>query len=191
MYAAAPRLKHHRATTALAIAWLLAATGGFAPQPVAAQNGACPTIENDAERLACYDRALRPAPPATPTQSVPAVRRAQPDPAPATTAVAPQPEPRAPRQVRESTAPAAPAAPVAGTPEDLGIVPIVVVDVRALPNRGATFTTDSGEIWIQTDSRDARLPDAPFDAQIKPGAMSSYFLVPKNGGRAVRVRRGP
>jgi hypothetical protein len=65
------------------------------------------------------------------------------------------------------------------------------VGVRALPNRGATFTTDSGDIWVQTDSRDGRLPDAPFDAEIKPGAMSSFFLVPKDSGRAVRVRRGP
>jgi hypothetical protein len=68
-------------------------------------------------------------------------------------------------------------------------VPIVVVNVRALPGRGATFTTQSGEIWVQTDSRQNVLPDTPFDAEIKPGAMSSHFLVPKGTTRAIRVRR--
>jgi hypothetical protein len=43
---------------------------------------------------------------------------------------------------------------------------------------------------VQTDaSRIVGFPDTPFDAELKPGAMSSTFLVPKNGGRAVRVRR--
>jgi hypothetical protein len=56
--------------------------------------------------------------------------------------------------------------------------------------RGATFTTDSGEIWVQTDSRQVNLPDPPFDAEIKPGAMGSNFLVPKDSARAIRVRRG-
>jgi hypothetical protein len=77
---------------------------------------------------------------------------------------------------------------VAGTQADDEIVPIVVIRLRALPGRETTFTTESGESWVQTDSQRVSLPDVPFDAQIKRGAMSSYFLVPKNGGRAVRVR---
>jgi hypothetical protein len=43
----------------------LVASSTLAPHYAAAQSAApCPTIENDAERLACYDRALRPNPPA-------------------------------------------------------------------------------------------------------------------------------
>jgi len=125
----------------------------------------CTAIDNDAARLACYDRALRPTPPAAVA------------PAPAEPAAAPPP--RA-------------AAPVAGAARDEGIVPIVVVGIRALPGREATFTTEDGTRWVQTDSqRLVSLPDTPFDAEIKPGTMGSSFLVPKERGRAIRVRPVP
>jgi hypothetical protein len=58
-----------------------------------------------------------------------------------------------------------------------------------LPGREANFTAEDGTVWIQTDSqRLTGMPDTPFDAELKPGAMGSYFLVPKEKGRAVRVR---
>jgi hypothetical protein len=130
----------------------------------------CTAIADDAERLACYDKALRPA-------------AASPD------------ERRQERRVRESAAPApaaappAPAAPRADGPADEGIVPVVVVGMRALPGREATFTTEDGVAWVQTDSqRLVGLPATPFTAEIRPGAMGSYFLVPTERGRAVRVR---
>jgi len=134
---------------------VVAAVGSFDVQPATAQsNAACPTIANDAERLACYDRALRPTPPA----------------APAATAAPPTPRPM----------------PV--TPEPV-TVPVVVAEVRQLEGRSATFTLENGEVWVQSDSRRVNLPDAPFDAEIKPGAMSSHFLVAKSGGSGIRVRR--
>jgi hypothetical protein len=144
----------------------------------------CTAIADDAERLACYDKALRPAAPA------PAPRAAAPEPA-APVAARPD-ERRQERRVRESAAPApaaAPAAPRAGASADEAIVPIIVVGVRALPGREATFTTEDGVAWVQTDSQQLiGLPDAPFAAEIKRGAMGSYFLVPTERGRAVRVR---
>ena len=70
------------------------------------------------------------------------------------------------------------------------VVSIVVVGVRTLPGRETTFTAQDGTAWVQTDSqRIAGLPKTPFDAEIKPGAMGSTFLLPKGHGRAVRVRR--
>ena len=58
-----------------------------------------------------------------------------------------------------------------------------------LPGREANFTAQDGSIWVQTDSqRLTGIPDPPFDAELKPGAMGSYFLVPKEQGRAIRVR---
>jgi hypothetical protein len=69
-------------------------------------------------------------------------------------------------------------------------VPIVIVGVRTLQGRETTFTTDDGVSWVQTDSqRLFGLPEAPFDAELKPGAMGSYFLVPKDRARAIRVRQ--
>jgi hypothetical protein len=68
-------------------------------------------------------------------------------------------------------------------------VPIVVVSVRSLPGRETSFTTKDGATWVQTDSqRIYGLPDTPFDAELKPGAVGSTFLVPKTGGRAIRVK---
>ncbi len=119
----------------------------------------CAAIENDADRLACYDEALRPAAPAPSAAPAPAAARA------------------------------APAAPRAGAPADDRSVPIVVVAMRALPGREATFTTEDGAAWVQIDNqRLAGFPATPFAAEIRPGSMGSNFLVPKERGRAIRVR---
>lgn len=176
-------------TSAVALAVLLSVAGSFGAAPALAQGSVpCTAIVNDTERLACYDRALRGTSPAT----APA-----PSAAPAATGAAAEPgERQNERSVRDAAAPAAPAAPVARAPaassrfETPAIVPIVVVGIRALPGRGATFTTEDGQIWVQTDSQSNNFPDVPFAAEIKPGAMGSSFLVPKDRGRAVRVRRG-
>jgi hypothetical protein len=187
-----------RTFAALCVLAIVLGAGG-APEALA-QGGPCTAIEDDAERLACYDRALRPAPAASPAPAP----RAAPTPAPAPPAAASAPVPdagdsRRERRVRESTAAPAPApaparaappAPAAGAPADEAIVPIVVVGMRALPGRETTFTTNDGAMWVQTDSqRLVSMPDTPFNAEIRPGAMGSYFLVPSDRGRAIRVRR--
>lgn len=148
----------------------LAAIASCTGMTAFAQSGAsCTAIANDTERLACYDRALRPAAPEP---------AAGPD------------DRRQERRVRESAVPPAPATARTGAPPDETIVPIVVVGIRALPGREATFTTEDGVAWVQTDSqRLVGLPDTPFAAEIRPGTMGSYFLVPTERGRAVRVRR--
>jgi hypothetical protein len=182
---------------------LAALTAPLPWQPAAAQAAVpCTAIESNEERLACYDRALRAASPApasqtppvpaaqTPGAQAPAAQSAAESAAAAPSAIAEQP----PRNIRESTAPTAPAAPeaaAAGRTEDDDdrIVPIVIVGVRTLPGRETTFTAEDGGIWVQTDSqRVVGLPDTPFEAEIKPGAIGSSFLVPKERGRAIRVR---
>ena len=68
-------------------------------------------------------------------------------------------------------------------------MPIVIVGIRALPGREATFTAEDGSRWVQTDSQRVSVPETPFAAEIRPGAMGSFFLVPTERGRGVRVRR--
>ena len=211
------------------------ACAALQPRPATAQQP-CTAIQNDAERLACYDRALRPAPAPASTARAPAAaapaaaapppsvateeresrreRRAReaaaaanaapaapaPRTAPAAPAgpaavdpIAPAPSP-APRVA--TAAPEAPAAPLAtrargaaSTKEAApAIVPIVIVEIRALPGRAATFISDKGEAWVQTDNQHSQYPQTPFKASIEPGAMSSLFLVPAERGRAIRVR---
>jgi len=162
-----------RAGHGLAVLLAIAAVGSFDLQPVAAQSdAACTTIANDAERLTCYDRALRPAQPAQPAAPTatpaPAVAAGAAVAATAAASPSPRPMPVAPEPVTEL---------------------VVVAGVRQLEGRGATFTLDSGEVWVQSDSRRVNLPDTPFGAEIRPGSMDSRFLVP-NGRRAgIRVRR--
>ena len=181
MRSAAPRERRDHDTSlpgtgAVAVVVLLAAlTAELPSHDAAAQDPPCTAIANDAERLACYDRALRassPAP-AAPAPTAPSAPAAQTPAAPTTATPAPQ-----------STQ-----APATQTKRDEGVVPIVVVGVRTLQGRETTFTAKDGGVWVQTDSqRIVGLPDTPFDAELKPGAMGSQFLVPKGGARAIRVR---
>jgi hypothetical protein len=180
-----------KGAAALCSALLLTALTAVPSHSATAQGAVpCTAIEDDAERLACYDRALRAAPPPAtqaPSRSSPPTTAA---PSPAASPSAAQA--RSERRVRESaapTAPAAPAAPVAGGDDDGQIIPIVVVSLRALPGRETTFTTNDGTSWVQTDSqRLVGLPETPFEAEIKPGAIGSYFLVAEGRARAIRVR---
>lgn len=167
-----------------------------------AQGGVpCTALDDDAERLACYDRALRGTPASAPPAAAPT---AAPTPAPAPpsaeatapAAAASEVAARQPREIRGSTAPSAPPAPVASAAPAAGssdpqnqIIPIIIVGTRALPGRETTFLLADGTSWVQTDSQRVNgLPEPPFDAELKPGAIGSYFLVPKERGRAIRVR---
>ena len=70
-------------------------------------------------------------------------------------------------------------------------MPIVVVNVRQLAGRNdKVFTTDLGAVWVQTDNVRFNYPEPPFEAQIKPGVMGSFFLVTNDRNRAIRVKRG-
>lgn len=51
------------------------------------------------------------------------------------------------------------------------------------------ITTADGQVWRQTDQARARMPEVPFDAEIRSGASGSFFIQASSGGRAVRVRR--
>jgi hypothetical protein len=178
------------------------------PASFAAAQGACTEIESDAERLACYDRALRPARPAQPgTAPAQPAAPVQPDaaapvplaaPAAAAQQAAPQPaaEPApAPvagqqpaREPRSAAAPAAPTAPSATSIPASFAGHVVVVATREAQGRAIVFTTEDGDVWVQTDAQRTYLPDLPFPAEIKDGLAGSYFIVPERG-RAVRVRR--
>ena len=171
---------------ALAAIALAAGAAVHAPYAVAQSQNAqrCTAIDNDAERLTCYDRALRPA--------------AAANPAPSKTIATENRATRPERAVRESTASAPPAPPAAATArrpaataqeESADVVPIVIVQIRALPGRAATFVTDTGDTWVQTDTQRV-LPSVPFKASIKAGSVGSSFLVPEDYARSFRVRHG-
>jgi hypothetical protein len=200
---------------AVAVGTLVSSAALLAPHRALAQDSArpCTEIENDTERLACYDRALRPArapaPAAAPTSAAaPQAPLAQ-APAPAApAAAAPAPAPAAaapavvagaavasgaatppPTAAAPATAAAAPAPAQSSPPE---IMPIVVVNVRQLAGRNdKVFTTDLGAVWVQTDNVRVTYPEPPFEAQIKAGMMGSFFFTVDDRHRSVRVKRSP
>lgn len=145
--------------------YFVAAIVSFGASAAFGQAMPCPDIENDAERLACYDRAAT---------------------APASAAVAAAPAPSstvAPPVAASTSAPA----PASAAKDE--VVTIVITGVRTVQGRSTTFTAADGTVWAQNDSQTLRnLPETPFDAELKPGAMGSRFLVPKGSGRSIRVR---
>lgn len=185
-------------TGTFATALLIAALTAALPPAVQAQGGVpCTAIENDAERLACYDRALRaPAPAAAPAAQSPAQTAAPPPAvtapaasAPAVPAPATAPAARATTPTAQSASPPSAAAPATETAADGRVGTATIVGVSSPQGRPATFTASDGTTWVQTDSqRVLGLPATPFPAEIKAGSMSSYFLVPEGRGRAIRVR---
>jgi hypothetical protein len=147
---------------------------------------ACAQIQDDTDRLDCYDGVFRRA--EDRAAATPATREQQRASRPIEGAVRTAPRPTA--TPTPQTADAASNAPAAGARAEPERIPIVVVALRETRGRNIVFTTDDGNVWIQTDGRSNYYPNVPFQAALRPGAMSSYFLVPNERGRAVRVRRG-
>jgi hypothetical protein len=157
---------------------------------------ACATIGDDEDRLGCYDRTLRrtttAAASSSPESAEPragavasATRPAEA--ARGSTDEVPQVQIRAPAAAAATRAPAtgSPGGGAAASEERL----VTVVEVRSGAPNAALFVMDDGSIWRQTDSRRFMPLDVPFAAQIRPGALGSFFLVPTERGRAVRVRQ--
>lgn len=200
---------------------LIVAAVGLSPVVTRAQEPggavACPTIENDHDRLACYDRAMRgavhtPEPAAAPaattttapanTGSVAAAAAATAVVAPAAGAAAPAPTATATPSSTISTSPHNARNTHAGTPGQppapptfdpvtgapTGIIPIVVLSTRSRPGLGTEFTTDKGGVWVQTESKTLNLPSAPFNAELQPGSFGSTFLVVPDRKLGIRVR---
>ena len=64
---------------------------------------------------------------------------------------------------------------------------VVIVAVRQRQGRNTLFTTEQGQTWVQVDFEQNYFPPPPFSAEIRPGRLGSFFLVPARG-TAVRVR---
>jgi hypothetical protein len=158
--------KRNRAAGFLLVAALTAATCCEAVTQ-AQDESSCAQIARPADRLACYDRAL------PPTQTPPAVS--------------------GDRDANEKSTPVTrPAAGLAATEtesEQGDAVSVVVVGMRKYPGRSATFTTDKGDVWVQIGGEGLYLPKVPFDAELKPASMGTYFLRPNEYGWRVHVRR--
>jgi len=74
-------------------------------------------------------------------------------------------------------------------PKEAKAVQVTVTSVRKSLTNKFIFETENGQLWLQTDQRTLRFGDVPFEAEIRPASMGSFFLRPLSGGASVRVRR--
>jgi hypothetical protein len=74
-------------------------------------------------------------------------------------------------------------------PKETNAVQVTVTSVRKNLTNRFIFETENGQVWLQTDQRTVRYGDVPFQAEIRPASMGSFFLRPVAGGASVRVRR--
>jgi len=64
---------------------------------------------------------------------------------------------------------------------------VTIVEVQKAASRIHYFRTADGTVWKQTSASNWNL-DVPFQATIKAGVFSSFFLVAE-GGKSTRVKR--
>ena len=74
-------------------------------------------------------------------------------------------------------------------PEPLDSINAIVVAVNSNAYGKLLFTTESGQVWRQTDTNKRRYRQIPFEAEIRRGAAGSFFLRPLTGGPSIRVKR--
>ncbi len=74
-------------------------------------------------------------------------------------------------------------------PKEIDTIQVTVTSVRKNLTNRFIFETEDAQVWLQTDQRTARYGDTPFNAEIRPASMGSFFLKPASGGVSIRVRR--
>lgn len=192
----------------VALIWLigLALLGplGASAQPGGSELSAvlaCADIEREILRLECYDEAVAalPGPASQPGSRAPERPGAAPRPvapiaAESAAPDAPAAEDTAAPIIAERTLPGpAPSSAVApeSSREPDGRArerQVTIVEVRTgIPGR-AVFVTEGGEEFVQTSGQSRMyLPQVPFQANLRPGAVGGMFLTPEESRNRIRV----
>jgi len=163
----------------------------------------CASIDDDGQRLSCYDQILRPDKMTDRTEL------------PATAENSDKPESVTPSQVQAEVVEDRPVAieefglkekkpeevvevkPAAveefglkqKQPRETVTITVTVNGIRKNLTDRFVYTTTDGQVWVQIDTRRAHYDEVPFVAEIRTASMGSYFLKPKSYGFSVRVRR--
>ena len=148
----------------------------------------CRAIRGDTERLACYDtisdggifneQKLKKVQVESFGSS--ALRKEK---APA----APTPPPTGTGAATATAAPAPAPAPETATDTSIDRLTVTITRVKKDGSGIHYFQTSDGQVWKQRNAGSWSLK-VPFEAEIKKGVMSSFFLV-NEGGKSTRVKR--
>jgi carboxypeptidase Q len=74
-------------------------------------------------------------------------------------------------------------------PTEANTLQVTVTSVRKNLSNKFVFETEAGQVWLQVDQRRTRYEDTPFEAEIRPASMGSFFLKSGSSSVSVRVRR--
>jgi hypothetical protein len=159
-------------------------TGGIVDQVYA-----CAEISAEAERLACYDRAVGRMREAQTRGDLVAVDREQ--------ARTIEREafgfslPSLPRLFGRRDGADAESASVSSTSGLGGVeeLEFEIARVSRRPNGPATFTMVNGQVWVQIDDENARMAREGGKVTIRRATFNSFLMSIEAGGPAIRVRR--
>jgi hypothetical protein len=151
-------------------------------QPVAVNGDpaftACGRIENDGERLACYDSAYRASLEAS------GEKASVPDGLAAPVSDAPTPG----AKVRNEGAEQRFGLPRPPDPDALDVLESRVDRLAETSQGRAAFYLQNAQVWVQDESRRLHIPEPPFDVRISPGRFGGFFMTLEGGGR-IKVKR--
>ena len=128
----------------------------------------CADVKKSKRRLECYDTVLKAQHPAMFEKMEAAAKKEQ----------------------TEEFGARTPAAGSKGS-EKLNLLKVVIVDFSRTSHGKWILTTDSGQIWRQSDNQGLApfAPKRPFNASIKRGALGSFYLVIEGSKRSIKVKR--
>jgi hypothetical protein len=166
--------------SAAALAALVSAASAQTPAPTPqalTDVYACGQIQDDAQRLQCYDNAVGRLRQAETQGQVVAVDRAQAD-----------------EIERDSFGFHLPSLArllpnLEGSDREIDNIQMTVASVRASPTGYHTFEMENGQIWTQVEPQRARNVRPGDTVTIERAALGSFRLISSRGGAGHRVRR--
>ena len=147
---------------------------------------ACGEIAADAERLACYDAVYHSRSEtvlAAPAATSPIAEQARPS------SAAGEPEATAASGERAPSAEDRFGLPREPDPDELTVLRSSLVRVSKASSGRAAFHLENGQVWAQSESHRARIPEPPLDVEIRPGRFGAFFMQLGDKGVLVKVKR--
>lgn len=157
-----------------AAAVLLSSAALAQPDPLSALLD-CASIEDDGRRLECFDDAAKEALERGEARYADADRETRAAGLSDDAAIVLGTRPRGPRAAEDRS-----------PPPDEWIVTIVRV-LTNIPGRAVFITSDGAELVQTSGSTRLYLPDVPFEATLRRGAVGGLFLVPAESRAGIRV----
>lgn len=148
----------------------------------------CGPIEDDAERLACFDRAYDSRLQGQSNEDTPALLDAE----FSATPIEPAPiadDPSGTQAIEKAQAEAVFGFPRPTYPDELEVLESRVIKFDRTSRNQLLFYLENGQVWIQSQTRSYQVPDEPLLATITPGVFGAFFLTLEGRKQRMKVKR--